>query len=791
MKKVIYKVGVLLLLLICSSIYANPFTAHLKASKDTFDSSNPSEQVILYYTLSENADNVVLEVFRVSDGAVFKTFNLGAQVRGDHNVIWDGKDNGGGVVPGGDYKFRVTSSSAGYPSWTNTTPHEYSVKRIWHRNISTLGVNTTQDGTIGIGLKNGHIIVTSLDSRQIITAFADTGYKDQNYLMSISNPYSLSFTNNTIDLPLGPFDVASNPDGDTYISPYVGNNTPVTMIDDETTNAKPLIGVTNALNYNSGALDVVNVGTGKILYVSNYITGNVQVYTTNNGNSFNLFETIPCSFTNMVVGSDSNTSVSAVIWGCSESSPIQRWTKSGGAWSQDTSFSTSLIGCGGDYVYMNGTDILIIVSPTDNNIYFLDGTTGAVLLTYETPGTKITSGGNGDLTIKKLTANTGEIYYITPDKVFYSKLTFGFSEAIAAQYKSPNGIAVIKKTDSSKFGHIAVSNGLNELSSNIGAEANAKGVYLLNCDMTWTADSMSGAYLAAYNDPAATWNYAYSDSWSPWKIKEGRDDGILYLGDWGEVTKTDKIYRYDLEKKATALFTLDTSSKRWSYITGKNHGLIISCMSYTSGTLRLIGLDPNYDYDPGYREIIRWDIGDVKENYTGPGILVAQSPDTELGVTDSYNNEDIAIDQEGNLYVVNGRYLASETWLWCYNLVDEGPAIKWKKTGLDLGRSDGEYPCAIDINESTGKLYVLYRGSRVVGVHDKATGNLLETFTYTNIASPNRGAISLDAAGNVYTANNGDECIKRWSPPGANSYTTTYNSVLRHPVKIIDWESLK
>lgn len=790
MRKTFVLMGILILCFIASVSYAKPYAAQLGADRAVFHPGLSSEPVTLSFNLSDAATTVTVEVFRASDSVVVRTFKLGSLEAGNHSVVWNGRDDSDTMVTAGDYKFKVTTSSDGYSSWTNITRFSYHIKSSYFRNTSFLDAHIATDSVLGIGLKGSKLIVTGGYPRQICATEAATGLKSFIFDMYVTNPYSLGFTSGTLDMNYGPFDVASGQDGTTLISPHVGSWAPVVKVQDETTSAVKFIGVTNALGYDSKALDIVNTGVNSILYVSNAANGNVGVFTTSDGITFSLQETIPCNLSNMVVGKDGNTLSNAVIWGSSEAGTIQRWVKSGGAWAQDTGFSCSIIGAGGDYVSIDGTDILVCASISDNKVYGIKGSTGAIAFTYTPQLAKLETGTNGDVTVKKLTDTTGEIYYIFPDRHIYGKLTYAYGELGSAQFKCPNGVAAIKNPDSRFFGNIGVSSGLNHASTNNGAETDLKGVFLLNNDLSYNGDNVVQSYSNAKNAPDASWNYTMEDSWSPWKLKAGRDDNSFYLGDWGDVVNTAKVFRYNLTNTATTLFSLSTSKSIWKSYSGKNHGRVVSCMTYTSGTTQMVGLDRDYDGD-SYREVIKWPINSSVENYTGSYTVIAEAENTGLGVTDFNMGEDLIVDSNGNMYVVNGSSALSRNWLWCFNLIDGSTTVKWKKTGTDLGIAANTYPCAIDIDEASGNLYVLYRAGKFVGVHNASDGALTDQFTFTSTASASRGAIAVDAVGNVITANEADNHVRIWSPPGASSYTTTYIDKMTFPVSIDDWMLLK
>ena len=52
-------------------------------------------------------------------------------LRGANTVTWDGKNNAGSPVAGGDYSCSITAAAAGYTVWTQTTSDTNSGNQIW------------------------------------------------------------------------------------------------------------------------------------------------------------------------------------------------------------------------------------------------------------------------------------------------------------------------------------------------------------------------------------------------------------------------------------------------------------------------------------------------------------------------------------------------------------------------------------------------------------------------------------------------------------------------------------
>ncbi|HPB32418.1 MAG TPA: hypothetical protein PLB62_13265, partial [Candidatus Sumerlaeota bacterium] len=415
---------------------------------------------------------------------------------------------------------------------------------------------------------------------------------------------------------------------------------------------------------------------------------------------------------------------------------------------------------------IGGKDVLVVVTNGNPQVIIgLDGATGAILFEYLAPEARPYSSGNGDIHIVPATANRGAIYYAMPDKGQYGKINYNYGEIGSGQYYTPNGVAIITDPEDINFGKIAVASGYPALSANPGATTNKQGLYILNPDMTFPGGTEQTAFDAAINDPAAPW--VASDTWSPWKVRKGRDDNKFYLGDFGTWNISDSIYRYDLASTATAILKVGAG----------NHGRVLSCMSFTSGTATyLLGLDRDYDAAGLYPKLQMWPVNDTVENFTGVPTRVLNSPSTGLGFS-AYTMMDFVIDSNNVVYVCNARYAGAEMALFAFNLEPlpvSAANVKWTKTYNGLGLNEGAYPRSMDIDEAAGRLYVYYRnttgGAKVIA-HDIATGDIVDQFVVgtTSTSTSARQGTAVDYAGNIMTCNNSDEHVRMWAPPGPNA----------------------
>jgi hypothetical protein len=114
--------GGLSVLLAAGTATANVYATNLRIGGAANGAINVAGggSIDLSFVLNENADSgVTLTIYRSSDDAVIRTYNLGALPRGSHTQSWDGRDSGGALVPAGtSYYFTVTAADDGYSAWT-------------------------------------------------------------------------------------------------------------------------------------------------------------------------------------------------------------------------------------------------------------------------------------------------------------------------------------------------------------------------------------------------------------------------------------------------------------------------------------------------------------------------------------------------------------------------------------------------------------------------------------------------------------------------------------------------
>jgi FlgD Ig-like domain len=105
--------------------HANVYATNIKINGGTTNLSvQPGSSLSISYILNEPASaGVTVQV--LSGATAVRSISLAGGLagakRGTNTVVWDGKDNGGNNVPGGNYSVSITAGSHGYSGWTITT----------------------------------------------------------------------------------------------------------------------------------------------------------------------------------------------------------------------------------------------------------------------------------------------------------------------------------------------------------------------------------------------------------------------------------------------------------------------------------------------------------------------------------------------------------------------------------------------------------------------------------------------------------------------------------------------
>ncbi|NQV30214.1 MAG: lamin tail domain-containing protein [Candidatus Marinimicrobia bacterium] len=333
---------------------------------------------------------------------------------------------------------------------------------------------------------------------------------------------------------------------------------------------------------------------------------------------------------------------------------------------------------------------------------------------------------DGDYTFEVTAADDG---HATWTKISDDMLTVMYS---------PKGVSINRNLESPHFGTVYISNGSAGTSGNAGAFYNGDGIFLFSA----AQDSLD------FSDGGVSWS---SSSNAPGKTSIGSDDRI-YVTDYG----LDELWVFDGEiDPSSAYRLLDADNKvadQWvqgNWVTGSGADRAV----YTADGHYLTG-----------QGILKYTIGLDDTLAAGNfGELVINRPNN------GYYQRDVEVDSQGNIYFCQMRADPNQAY----------PLLKYPPyTGTTLTIDDTLWTVpmtyagaqGIALDEASGRIAWGSYYSGTVYVHDATTGALLETIATGQSRTQD---LAFDAAGNLYTIDNGSEYWHIWSAPdGVNDYTT-------------------
>ena len=340
--------------------------------------------------------------------------------------------------------------------------------------------------------------------------------------------------------------------------------------------------------------------------------------------------------------------------------------------------------------------------------------------------------------------------------------TDGGDQIASTYYPHPTSLAVIRNMDSPHFGVVAVA---NSVPGDNGFDAE-QGLYLLNSDLSWYGGSATASFNAAMNDPAAPWDPDASNS--PYKVKAGKDDGMLYTSDWG----INVVYRSDLQDTGVQVLA-----------EGGEHDSLLTAMTTGTGAETVL-----WGIQEGARtDIVRWNIGDDVP-HTGDPELFANVPGAS-------QLRDIGFDGDGNVYVSLQPSTDGQAALAKFD--PDGNEL-WTQTRGDLmaqgyPTDPGEPLWFLGMTHHDGLLYVIDARAIIVALFDAETGAFVaDFFNVPDLAGFTGRSLDVDAAGNVYITDNNGGVVSVWSPWGPSDFTTMYYGTItagEGPVAVPEWRA--
>ena len=136
----------LALTVLTGSANANVYATNIKVNGSTNSPTiTPGTIVSLGYILNEPASaGVTIQI--LTGSTVVRSMAVAAgnpgTLRGTNTVTWDGRNNVGNPVAGGDYSFSITAAATGYPVWTQTTSDTNSENQVSYASGIAVNQNT-------------------------------------------------------------------------------------------------------------------------------------------------------------------------------------------------------------------------------------------------------------------------------------------------------------------------------------------------------------------------------------------------------------------------------------------------------------------------------------------------------------------------------------------------------------------------------------------------------------------------------------------------------------------------
>jgi hypothetical protein len=148
------------------SARANVYATNIKVNGSTNSTAVlVGNDVSISYILNEPASaGVTIQIF--SGTTVVRSIAVAGgnpgTLRGPNAVTWNGRDNAGNPVAGGDYTCSITAATTGYPTWAKTTSDTNSGNQVW----APWGIAVNQNTN---SIYYGRVFVANSSSPEVTT----------------------------------------------------------------------------------------------------------------------------------------------------------------------------------------------------------------------------------------------------------------------------------------------------------------------------------------------------------------------------------------------------------------------------------------------------------------------------------------------------------------------------------------------------------------------------------------------------------------------------------------------
>jgi hypothetical protein len=264
----------LALTVLTGSARANVYATNIKVNGSTNSPTvSPGNNVSLSYILNEPA-SAGITVQIVSGATVVRSIAVSAgnqgTLRGTNLVTWDGRNNAGNPVAGGDYSVRITAAATGQAVWFKTSDDTNSGNQVWSPWGIAVNQNTNSSyyGRVFVGNSATHA-ADPVDPLGFHKLNADGSPAEEGML----SDGGYSWTEGYFE---SPFRVRVGPDDRFYALDWFGNGAVMSWDQQITTNSLLYVLADNNIPA-SGSLSgfaVTDNGTNRQLWMTDFITSN-------------------------------------------------------------------------------------------------------------------------------------------------------------------------------------------------------------------------------------------------------------------------------------------------------------------------------------------------------------------------------------------------------------------------------------------------------------------------------------------------------------------------------------
>lgn len=378
------------------------------------------------------------------------------------------------------------------------------------------------------------------------------------------------------------------------------------------------------------------------------------------------------------------------------------------------------------------------------------------------------------LTVTNLTSAglTGGVFSVVVTKAGAGAPTLiSYDTNVFNQFERPTGVAVNKRPGSPYFGRIYVSN--SRTSPTGTGRPQGDGIYILNADCT---DAVGQGDVALNSGI----NFDSGSTSSPWRLRVGEQDDMVYATDWSDAVGTNSaaLYRFDPN------ISTGSGTNMFPYLDGPldgtgaglppsyNHGSISEVYvtgSLANGDLTVYTVDEDYETIPGglseFNSLWRYDIGSADSGNSFPW---SNAPNAKLATPSiAFVGQTMGLDRgtNGYFYLMDQRSGGGQNGL---QVVDpNGPLVVYESLtdSFNLGFTYDLFSNCVSVAVSSDmKFLAAQRSGGQVLVVPLVNGipNLAARFEFAGIGSSAR-QIVFDAANNLYLVSNVTERMRVYS----------------------------